>query len=74
VLSAAFDALRAHVALDLPDAIDPYGATNEAEFFAVATETFFTRPHELAHDHPELFDVLADFYRLVPPRATASPL
>jgi Mlc titration factor MtfA (ptsG expression regulator) len=27
------------------DVLDPYGATNPAEFFAVATETFFEQPH-----------------------------
>ncbi|MEM7039652.1 MAG: M90 family metallopeptidase, partial [Bacteroidota bacterium] len=29
-----------------------YGATNEAEFFAVATEYFFEHPQDLAKDHP----------------------
>jgi hypothetical protein len=31
------------------------GATNQAEFFAVATETFFEPPHELRRQYPELF-------------------
>lgn len=47
-----------------PTAMDAYGATNEAEFFAVATETYFTRPLALAWEHPALYEVLADFYRL----------
>jgi Mlc titration factor MtfA (ptsG expression regulator) len=40
-----------------------YGATNRAEFFAVASEYFFERPKMLKHKHPELFSSLSDFYR-----------
>ena len=43
-----------------------YAGTNPGEFFAVATETFFTRPIELADRHPDLFDVFATFYRQDP--------
>lgn len=43
-----------------------YAGTNVAEFFAVATETFFTRPIELAARKPELYEVLAAFYRQDP--------
>lgn len=41
--------------------LDPYGATNAAEFFAVVTEAYFEQGRELAQAHPELF---ADFQRL----------
>lgn len=43
-----------------------YAAESQAEFFAVATEAFFTRPAELAAAHPELYGVLAEFYRQDP--------
>jgi Mlc titration factor MtfA (ptsG expression regulator) len=43
-----------------------YAGTNVAEFFAVATETFFTRPIELAERKPELYEVFAAFYRQDP--------
>ncbi|HEY3450195.1 MAG TPA: M90 family metallopeptidase [Myxococcales bacterium] len=43
-----------------------YGATNEAEFFAVATEAFFEKPRSLRQKHPELYEVLAAFYRCDP--------
>ena len=46
--------------------LDPYGATNSAEFFAVATETFFGIPHRLRERHPSLYDVLSRFYRQDP--------
>lgn len=43
--------------------LDSYGATNPAEFFAVVTETFFNLPVDLEAEKPELYAVLADFYR-----------
>lgn len=42
--------------------LDPYGATDAGEFFAVATEAFFTTPVELSSERPELYEVLGDFY------------
>lgn len=45
-----------------------YGATNEAEFFAVATEAFFERPWKLKREAPDLYDELRRFYRLEPHR------
>ncbi len=39
-----------------------YGATNRAEFFAVAVESFFERPHTLASRHPELYAALVTFF------------
>lgn len=38
--------------------IDMYGATNEAEFFAVIVEYFFERPQLLREHHPELYSML----------------
>ncbi|WP_394749628.1 M90 family metallopeptidase [Spongiimicrobium salis] len=35
-----------------------YGGTNEAEFFAVASEYFFERPKLLKRKHPELYAML----------------
>ncbi len=46
--------------------MDAYGATNEAEFFAVATETFFEKPRQLFVQHEELYEVLKDYYKLDP--------
>lgn len=43
--------------------LDPYGTTDESEFFAVATECFFERPVALARRHPGLYDLLRDYYR-----------
>ena len=46
--------------------LDPYGAQDPAEFFAVATETFFERGPELARQHPRLYEELRRFYRQDP--------
>ena len=48
------------------DVLRPYAWTNPAEFFAVATETFFCTPHDLASAKPTLYRALADFYRQNP--------
>ena len=42
--------------------IDPYGATNEAEFFAVVSEYFFERPDLLKEKHPDLYDLLLKIF------------
>lgn len=52
--------------------MDPYGATNPAEFFAVATETFFEKPHQLRKKKPDLYDLLAEFYGVDPARGLGS--
>lgn len=42
--------------------INPYGASNESEFFAVASEYFFERPDLLREKHPELYDLLLKIF------------
>jgi MtfA peptidase len=64
VCSEAYTRHVRAVELELPTLLDAYGATNEAEFFAVATETYFTRPHDLAWEHPALAALLAEFFDL----------
>jgi Mlc titration factor MtfA (ptsG expression regulator) len=50
-----------------------YAATNPAEYFAVTSELFFTRPLDLRRQHPRVYAQLAGFYyqdpaaRLTPP-------
>ena len=67
-LSRDFALLRRDAYWGQRDVLDPYGATNPAEFFAVATESFFEQPHELATRHPELYAEFESYYR-VDPRA-----
>jgi len=49
-----------------PTMIDPYAATNLAEFFAVSTELFFEKPLEMRGLHPEWFNQLTLFYNQNP--------
>jgi MtfA peptidase len=42
--------------------INPYGATNQAEFFAVVSEYFFERPDLLKENHPELYALLLKIF------------
>ncbi|HLL22213.1 MAG TPA: M90 family metallopeptidase [Kofleriaceae bacterium] len=63
VWDAAFRDFVMRVEHAVPCAIDPYGATNEAEFFAVATETYFLNPYGLWADYPALYALLDSFYR-----------
>ena len=46
--------------------IDPYGGTNEAEFFAIVSEYFFNKPEQFAKDHPTLFGMLEQIFRQDP--------
>ncbi|MFT5467333.1 MAG: Mlc titration factor MtfA (ptsG expression regulator) [Verrucomicrobiales bacterium] len=51
---------------DRPALMDDYGAENPAEFFAVATETFFERPQRMKREAADLYEELRDFYGLDP--------
>lgn len=66
VMAQAWQALHARLAHGEPGVLDPYGATDPAEFFAVATEAFYGRPQELRGEQPELYGVLARWYGVHP--------
>jgi Mlc titration factor MtfA (ptsG expression regulator) len=63
VCTEAYDALQSGV--DRPP-LQPYGATNPAEFFAVATEAFFDVPVMLERHEPELYSVMRGYFRQDP--------
>jgi MtfA peptidase len=46
--------------------MDPYGSESPAEFFAVASETFFERPESLAAGYSAVYAQLKAFYRQDP--------
>ena len=66
VCSREFQRLRALADRGHKTFLDAYGAKNEAEFFAVATEEFFDRPKALLSHAPDLYRVLHDYYRQDP--------
>jgi hypothetical protein len=72
VLSRDFAKLQRDAFYQHQGVLDHYGATDPAEFFAVATETFFEKPQQMAQHHPELFAEFEKYYR-VDPRAWLAP-
>ena len=68
VLGAEYERLQRASQLGRSTVLDQYGATDPAEFFAVATECFFEKPHVLRQRHPELYEELKSFYRQDPAR------
>ena len=65
VMTRHFDNLR-EGDQDERDVLRGYGATNEAEFFAVATESFFEKPWQMKDKTPELYEELKRFYGFDP--------
>ncbi len=66
VFANELEALRRAADAGESTLLDPYGARNPAEFFAVATETFFERGRELSGRHPKLYEELKRYYRQDP--------
>jgi Mlc titration factor MtfA (ptsG expression regulator) len=62
ILGQDFVKLREDAAHARDTLLDYYGATNPAEFFAVATECFFEKPVEMRALHPELYQELRNYY------------
>lgn len=46
--------------------LDPYAATNQAEFLAVTSEFFFEQPVDLKIHHPDWYELLSEYYHLDP--------
>jgi MtfA peptidase len=62
----AYRKLIHHARTGKPTVLDPYGATNPAELFSVATEAFFEKPQNLKRELPGLYGMLKSFYQLDP--------
>lgn len=65
VLSRHYDRLRENKGRERK-VLRMYGATNEAEFFAVATESFFEKPVQMKRYTPDLYEELQRFYGFDP--------
>ncbi len=66
ILGREYAQLRRDTASGRETTLHHYGATSPAEFFAVATECFFTRPQRLRDRHPELYEELHGYFRQDP--------
>lgn len=65
VMQREFDALVAAVGRGEENTfLDPYGASDPVEFFAVVTEAFFEQGPELRAEHPPLYEELLAFYKV----------
>ena len=61
IMSRHYLALRKHKRKE-SRVLRAYGATNEAEFFAVATESYFEKPRLMKQLIPDLYAELQEFY------------
>ncbi len=67
VMAVAFRDHRDAVRANRPDAFfTAHAADDEMEFFADATEAFYCRPADLKELHPEMYGLLAAYYRVDP--------
>jgi Mlc titration factor MtfA (ptsG expression regulator) len=66
VLSEEYKNLRDKTSPRQQSVIRKYGATNPAEFFAVATEAFFEKPKQMHQRYPDLYEELKRYYHLDP--------
>jgi Mlc titration factor MtfA (ptsG expression regulator) len=66
VLSEEYDNLRDSAEQHRGSVLNPYGATNPAEFFAVATEAFFEKPKQMHSRCPDLYEELKKYYHVDP--------
>ncbi len=79
VFQAAYDKLQVQIRQGHTGLLNPYGGTNPAEFFAVASEVFFEQSEAMAWDDPALYAVMRDFYQVNPvnwvpiPAPTSTP-
>lgn len=64
----AYDRFRAELETSHGNTIDPYASEDPAEFFAVASETFFTVPDLIYREFPAVYAQLRRFYRQDPCR------
>lgn len=66
IMSKEYAQLRSDAEHHKKSVMDKYGAINPAEFFAVATETFFEKPKQLKKKAPDLYAELRSFYNVDP--------
>jgi Mlc titration factor MtfA (ptsG expression regulator) len=66
VFTEHFEQLQRKAGRGLPSLFDYYGATNPAEFFAVASEVFFEKSQSFFSEYPKLYHQLAKYYQVDP--------
>lgn len=69
VMTAEYESLVSQLQHSRKTFIDPYGATNPAEFFAVCTEHFFEQPRQMREYSADLYETMKLFYQQDPAQA-----
>ncbi|MEX2476684.1 zinc-dependent peptidase [Marinobacter sp.] len=72
-MTEAYEHLRHSLRHHHASWLDPYGASEPAEFFAVLTEAFYQQPRHLKDEQPEVYKALYSFYRLDPLQLDNAP-
>lgn len=72
VIDPAYEAFCTQVDTGAETLLDSYGATSVDEFFAVASESFFVTPKEMRANHPDLYGLLARYFRQDPAAFTGA--
>jgi len=66
VLEAEYNTFCRWVDDDHDTALDPYGATDVSEFFAVAVEAFFVASDAMRTEHPQLYALFTEYFQQDP--------
>jgi Mlc titration factor MtfA (ptsG expression regulator) len=66
VFDEAYEDFLGRIEAEEPTRLDPYAATDPAEFFAVMSEAFFQTPTLLYADYQAVYEQLQRFYRQEP--------
>ena len=74
IMSKEFKSHRRRIRKGRETLLDPYAATNAAEFFAEATECFFEQPEQMQQRHSNQYDLLRRFYQQDPAGRHATPV
>jgi MtfA peptidase len=66
IMNQSFTLLCREVQNSRDTFLGSYAGTNPTEFFSVVSEKFFLVPMELHRNHPDLYDIMAEYYRVDP--------
>jgi MtfA peptidase len=66
VMTRAWESLEETIAAHEHPAIDDYALTSPAEFFAVATESFFEQPDAMRKQFPDVYEQLRKYFCVDP--------
>lgn len=66
VLEAEYERFCAWIDAGRDTVLDPYGATEIGEFYAVSVEAFFVASNDMRDEHPELYALFAGYFQQDP--------